>query len=149
MDIINKIEQEQLRDDIPDFNPGDTVKLEIKVKESDKERIQPFEGIVIRRQGSGSRETFTVRKFSHGVGVERTFPLHSPNLANIEVVREGDVSRAKLYYLRERRGKAARVKERKRARLLEMEGVESIEDLDEEALEELEAIDENPEQLED
>ncbi len=130
MDIINKIDQEQLRDDIPDFKPGDTVSLAIKIKEGEKERVQPFEGVVIKRQGSGARETFTVRKYSHGVGVERTFPLHSPSLASIKVLREGDVSRSKLYYLRERRGKAARVQEKRRARLMEMEDVDSIEDLE-------------------
>ncbi len=140
MDIFNKIDKEQLRDDIPDFKPGDTVSLAIKVKEGEKERVQPFEGVVIKRQGSGARETFTVRKYSHGVGVERTFPLHSPNLAAIKVLREGDVSRSKLYYLRERRGKAARVREKRRARLMELEGIDSVEDLEAADLEDLDAV---------
>lgn len=112
-EIIKDIEKNQLRDDIPEFYPGDTLRLLVKVVEGGKERLQPFEGIVIKRQGGGSRETFTVRKVSHGVGVERTFPLHSPKLAEINVVRRGDVRRAKLYYLRERRGKAARIKEKR------------------------------------
>ena len=116
MNIIDEIEREQMRDDIPEFGPGDTVRLQIKVSEGGKERLQPFEGIVIKRQGGWIRETFTVRKISHGVGVEKTFPVHSPNLGSIEVVRRGDVNRAKLYYLRERKGKASRVKERRERR---------------------------------
>ncbi len=112
-EIIKDIEKRQKRDDIPQFYPGDTLRLLVKVIEGGKERLQPFEGVVIKRQGGGSRETFTVRKVSHGVGVERTFPLHSPKLAEINVVRRGDVRRAKLYYLRERRGKAARIKEKR------------------------------------
>lgn len=111
--IIKEIEDKQLRDDIPDFAPGDTLHLMVRVVEGGKERLQPFDGIVIKRQGGGLNETFTVRKISHGVGVERTFPLHSPKLAEIEVVRRGDVKRAKLYYLRDRKGKAARVKEKR------------------------------------
>lgn len=112
MNIIDELEKQQLRDDIPEFGPGDTVRVQVKVVEGGKQRLQMFEGIVIKRQGSGVRETFTVRKLSHGVGVERTFPVHSPNLDKIQVVRRGDVRRAKLYYLRERRGKASRVKEK-------------------------------------
>jgi len=117
MDIINQIEKEQLRKDIPDFVPGDTLNLKVKVVEGGKERLQVYQGIVIKRQGTGARETFTVRKISHGVGVERTFPVHSPNIDEIKVVRKGNVSRAKLYYLRERRGKASRVKERREQRI--------------------------------
>ena len=116
MDIIQTLEKEQLRDDIPDFNPGDTVRVMVRVTEGGKERLQAFEGTVIKRQGSGVRETFTVRKISYGVGVERTFPVHSPRIDRIEVVRHGDVRRAKLYYLRERRGKASRIKEKRAQR---------------------------------
>lgn len=111
---IRMLEAGQLRSDIPDFSPGDTVRVHVKVVEGSRERLQPFEGIVIRRNGGGLRETFTVRKVSQGVGVERTFPLHSPRLAKIEVVRYGVVRRARLYYLRDRVGKAARVRERRR-----------------------------------
>lgn len=111
MNIIDTIEREQMREDIPQFKPGDTVRVHVKVVEGGRERIQVFEGVVIARKGTGIRETFTVRKVSAGIGVERTFPLHSPRLSKIEVVREGKVRRAKLYYLRERVGKAARVKE--------------------------------------
>jgi large subunit ribosomal protein L19 len=114
MNMIDIIEQEQLRQDIPDFGPGDSVKVHAKVVEGGRERIQVFEGIVLSRRGSGTRETFTVRKISAGIGVERTFPLHSPRIAKIEVVRHGKVRRAKLYYLRERVGKRARVKEARR-----------------------------------
>ena len=116
MGIIDEIEKEQMKDDIPDFNAGDTLRLQIKIQEGGKERLQPFEGVVIKRQGGGIRETFTVRKVSHGIGVEKTFPVHSPRLANIEVVRRGDVNKAKLYYLRERTGKASRVKEKRQKR---------------------------------
>lgn len=112
MDIIRAIEAEQLRNDIPQFGPGDTVKVHVKVKEGNRERIQIFEGIVIKRQNGGLRETFTVRKIAYGVGVERTFPVHSPMIDKIEVMRRGKVRRAKLYYLRGRIGKAAtKVKE--------------------------------------
>ena len=111
MNLIEALEKEQLRDDIPQFRPGDTLRLDVKVVEGSKERIQQFEGVCIRRQNSGIRETFTLRRMSYGVGVERTFPLHSPKLAKIQVVRRGKVRRAKLYYLRERTGKAARIKE--------------------------------------
>jgi large subunit ribosomal protein L19 len=113
MDIIKAIEQAQLRQDIPNFKPGDTVKVHVKVIEGNRERIQVFEGIVIKRRGGGLTETFTVRRVSFGVGVERTFPVHSPRLAKIEVMRKGRVRRAKLYYLRDRVGKAARIKDRK------------------------------------
>jgi large subunit ribosomal protein L19 len=105
------VEKPRLRDDLPDFRPGDTVKVHVRVVEAGRERIQVFQGVVIRRRGGGLRETFTARKVSFGVGVERTFPLHSPTIAKIEVANRGDVRRAKLYYLRERRGKAARIKE--------------------------------------
>jgi len=113
MDIIRSIEQEQIRTDRPDFGPGDTVRVHVKVVEADRERIQVFEGVVLRRKGGGLRETFTVRKLSGGVGVERVFPLHSPRVDKIEVVRRGRVRRAKLYYLRDRVGRAARVRERR------------------------------------
>lgn len=108
--IIAAIEKKQIRNDIPDFRPGDTVRVHCSIKDGDKERIQVFEGVVIRRSGSSSRESFTVRKISYGCGVERTFPIHSPKIAKIEVVVLGNVRRAKLYYLRDLRGKAARLK---------------------------------------
>lgn len=113
MDIIKALEQEQMRSDIPAFKPGDTVRVHVKVVEGNRERIQVFEGAVIRRQGSGARETFTVRRISYGVGVERTFPVHSPRIEKIEVARRGIVRRAKLYYLRNLTGKAARIKEKR------------------------------------
>ena len=113
MNIISVLEQEQLRDDIPAFRPGDTVKVHVKVVEGTRERVQIFEGVVIGRQNGGVRETFTVRRVSYGVGVERTFLVHSPRLAKIEVVRHGVVRRAKLHYLRGLTGKAARIRERR------------------------------------
>ncbi len=113
MGLIETVESQYLRDDIPQFRPGDTVKVHAKVVEGGRERIQIFEGVVIRKQGGGLTESFTVRKISSGVGVERTFPIHSPRVAKIEVVRHGKVRRAKLYYLRTRSGKAARIKERR------------------------------------
>ena len=109
--IITEITKEQLRYDLPSFRPGDTVKVHVKVVEGTRERIQLFEGVVIKRRGGGISETFTVRKISYGVGVERTFPVHTPKIAKLEVVRKGKVRRAKLYYLRNLRGKAARIKE--------------------------------------
>ena len=112
MDIIRAIEQQQIRDDIPDFCVGDNVKVHYRITEGNRERIQVFQGDVIRRQGGSVRETFTVRKISFGVGVERTFPVHSPKIDHIEVVRKGDVNRAKLYYLRNKVGKAAKIKEK-------------------------------------
>jgi len=108
------IESEYLRDDIQDFRPGDTVKVHVRVVEGNRERIQVFQGVVIARKGGGTRETFTVRKISFGIGVERTFPLHSPIISRIEVMTQGGVRRAKLYYLRDRVGKAAKVKEKRR-----------------------------------
>ena len=111
MNILDKVDAAQLRDDIPKFRPGDTVNVHVKVIEGDKSRIQVFKGVVIRRQNGGIRETFTVRKISFGIGVERTFPVHSPNIDRIEVVSRGKVRRAKLYYLRNLRGKAAKIKE--------------------------------------
>ncbi|WP_067931440.1 50S ribosomal protein L19 [Alicyclobacillus kakegawensis] len=111
MDLVREITQEQLRSDIPEFRPGDTLRVHVRVREGQRERVQVFEGVVIRRRGGGISETYTVRKISYGVGVERTFPLHSPNIEKIEVVRRGRVRRAKLYYLRGRSGKAARIKE--------------------------------------
>jgi len=110
------VDNDSLRDDIPAFWPGDTVKVHVRVVEGTRERVQVFQGAVIRRQGSGVRETFTVRKVSFGVGVERTFPVHSPIIARIEPVTEGDVRRAKLYYLRDRVGKRAKIKEKRAAR---------------------------------
>ena len=109
--IIDAIDQENVKKEIPSFNVGDTVKVLIKVIEGDRERIQAFEGVVIARKNGGISETFTVRRMSFGVGVEKTFPIHSPKVADIQVVRRGKVRRAKLYYLRERTGKAAKVKE--------------------------------------
>lgn len=113
MNIIDVLEKEQLRHDIPAFGPGDTVKVHVKVKEGTRERVQIFEGVVIRRHGSGLRETFTVRRMSSGVGVERTFPVHSPKLEKIDRTRRGIVRRAKLYYLRELTGKKARIREKR------------------------------------
>jgi len=110
-DIIREIEAEQLKKDVTDFNVGDTVRVYAKVKEGNRERLQVFEGTVIKRQHGGARETFTVRKISSGIGVERTWPLHSPNIDRIEVVRRGKVRRAKLFYLRDRVGKQSKVKE--------------------------------------
>ncbi|MCM1567559.1 MAG: 50S ribosomal protein L19 [Dehalobacter sp. 4CP] len=113
MDYIRMIEEQQLKDNIPSFRPGDTVKVHVRIIEGSRERIQVFEGLVIKRKGDGLRETFTVRRVSNGVGVERTFPLHSPRIDKIEVVRKGIVRRAKLYYLRDRYGKSARIRERR------------------------------------
>ena len=113
MDKLLEAERQALRGDIPPVAPGDTVKVHVKVREGEKERIQVFNGLVIARKGGGVRETFTVRKLSYGVGVERTFPVHSPTIAKIEVVSRGDVRRAKLYYLRDRIGKAAKIKEKR------------------------------------
>lgn len=112
--LIDEITQEQLRSDIPDFRPGDTVRVHAKVVEGDRERIQLFDGVVIQRRGAGISETYTVRKMSSGVGVERTFPVHTPRVAKIEVLRQGKVRRAKLFYLRDLHGKAARIPERRR-----------------------------------
>src|ERR1035438_8296238 len=116
MNPTDLVDRESLRDDVPAFSPGDTLKVHVRVVEGNRERIQVFQGAVIRRQGSGVRETFTVRKVSFGVGVERTFPLHSPLYAKIERITEGDVRRAKLYYLRDRIGKAAKIKEKRDVR---------------------------------
>ena len=112
MDYIRAIEQQQMKQDIPEFGVGDTVKVHYRITEGNRERIQVFQGDVIRRAGSTNRETFTVRKISFSIGVERTFPVHSPKIDHIEVVRRGDVRRAKLYYLREKVGKAAKIKEK-------------------------------------
>ncbi|WOC14509.1 hypothetical protein MP11Mi_36310 [Gordonia sp. MP11Mi] len=113
MNTLDFLDKQSLRDDVPDFAAGDTLDVHVKVIEGSKERVQVFKGVVIRRQGGGVRETFTVRKVSFGVGVERTFPVHSPNIAKIDVVTRGDVRRAKLYYLRDLRGKAAKIKEKR------------------------------------
>jgi large subunit ribosomal protein L19 len=115
MNPTDLVDNSSLRSDVPDFAPGDTLKVHVRVIEGQKERVQVFQGVVIARAGSGIRETFTVRKVSYGVGVERTFPLHTPTIARIEVVTRGDVRRAKLYYLRDRIGKAAKVKEKRDA----------------------------------
>ena len=112
MDIIRAIEQQQIKQDVPEFNVGDNVKVHYRITEGNRERIQVFQGDVIRRQGASNRETFTVRKISFSIGVERTFPVHSPKIERIEVVRQGDVRRAKLCYLRKKVGKAAKIKEK-------------------------------------
>ena len=112
MDIIRAIEQQQIKQDLPEFHVGDNVKVHYRITEGNRERIQVFQGDVIRRQGESVRETFTVRKISFSIGVERTFPVHSPKIERIEVVRQGDVLRAKLYYLRKKVGKAAKIKEK-------------------------------------
>jgi large subunit ribosomal protein L19 len=113
MNVLDDLDAASLRGDIPEFRPGDTVKVHVRVVEGNRSRIQVFQGVVIRRQGGGARETFTVRKVSFGVGVERTFPVHTPVIDKIEIVTRGDVRRAKLYYLRDLRGKAAKIKERR------------------------------------
>ncbi|MFQ1001355.1 50S ribosomal protein L19 [Modestobacter sp. SSW1-42] len=113
MNTLDALDSASLRDDIPDFRPGDTVKVHVRVIEGNRSRVQVFQGVIIRRQGGGIRETFTVRKVSFGVGVERTFPVHTPVVEKIEVLTRGDVRRAKLYYLRELRGKAAKIKEKR------------------------------------
>ena len=113
MNVIDNLEKDGMRTDLPEFSIGDTVKVFVKVVEGNRERLQGFEGVVIARKNGGIRETFTVRRVSFGVGIERTFPLHSPKIDHIDVVRKGDVRRAKLYYLRERSGKSAKIKEKK------------------------------------
>jgi large subunit ribosomal protein L19 len=113
MNTLDALDADSLRDDIPDFRPGDTVKVHVRVVEGNRSRIQVFQGVIIRRQGGGIRETFTVRKVSFGVGVERTFPVHTPVVEKIEILTRGDVRRAKLYYLRDLRGKAAKIKEKR------------------------------------
>jgi large subunit ribosomal protein L19 len=113
MNTLDALDADSLRDDIPEFRPGDSVKVHVRVVEGNRSRIQVFQGVIIRRQGGGIRETFTVRKVSFGVGVERTFPVHTPVVEKIEIVTRGDVRRAKLYYLRELRGKAAKIKEKR------------------------------------
>jgi large subunit ribosomal protein L19 len=115
MNKVDLVEKPRLREDLPDFRPGDTVRVHVRVAEAGRERIQVFQGVVIGRRGGGLRETFTVRKVSFGIGVERTFPMHSPTIARIELASRGRVRRAKLYYLRERRGKRARIRERREA----------------------------------
>ncbi|MGQ9652981.1 MAG: 50S ribosomal protein L19 [Thermodesulfobacteriota bacterium] len=113
MSLMDKVEKEQMRLDMPDFRPGDSVRVHVKIREAGKERVQAFEGVVTRRRGEGLRSTFTVRKVSYGVGVERTFPVHSPMIEFVELVQRGRVRRARLYYLRKLRGKAARIQERR------------------------------------
>jgi large subunit ribosomal protein L19 len=137
MNTTDLVEQSYLRKGLPQFRPGDTVKVHVRVVEGNRERVQVFQGVVIRRSGGGLRETFTVRKISFGVGVERTFPLHSPSIAKLEVAQRGHVRRAKLYYLRDLRGKKARIKERRidEAKLAAMEAMRAEEEAAEEALE--------------
>ncbi len=113
MDAIEILEKEQMRLDMPDFRPGDTIKVHVRIKEGDKERIQVFQGVVIRKKRGNTRATFTVRKVTYGIGVERIFPFHSPSIDKIEIIKRGKVRRAKLYYLRKLRGKAARIKEKR------------------------------------
>ncbi len=113
MDAIETLEREQMRLDMPDFGPGDTIKVYVRIKEGDKERIQVFQGVVIRKKRGNTRATFTVRKVTYGIGVERIFPFHSPSIDKIEIIKRGKVRRAKLYYLRKLRGKAARIKEKR------------------------------------
>jgi large subunit ribosomal protein L19 len=113
IDLSEVVEKPLIRDDLPSFGPGDTIKVNVRVVEGNRERTQTFQGVVIRRRGGGISETFTVRKMSFGVGVERTFPVHSPSIASIELVTRGDVRRSKLYYLRDRVGRAARIKEKR------------------------------------
>jgi len=113
MDLIKAVERQYLKEDLPEFSPGDTVRVHVKVVEGARERTQVFEGVVIRRQGSGLKETFTVRRVTYNIGVERIFPVHSPVIGRIEVIKRGRVRRAKLYYLRKRTGKAARIRERR------------------------------------
>jgi large subunit ribosomal protein L19 len=116
MDILTNLDREQMRTDLPDFRPGDTVKVHVRVREGDKERIQVFQGVCIRKRKGTINSTFTVRKFSYGVGVERIFPLHSPRIDKIELMTRGRVRRSRLYYLRKLRGKAARIREKRTAR---------------------------------
>jgi len=113
VDLIKEVEKRNMKDNVPNFTPGDSVKVHVKVIEGSRERTQAFEGVVIRRQGSGARETFTVRRVSFGIGVERIFPIHSPSIDKIEVIKRGKIKRAKLYFLRKRKGKSARIKERR------------------------------------
>ncbi len=142
MNTTDLIEQPFLRTDLPDFRPGDTVKVHVRVVEGNRERVQVFQGVVIRRSGGGLRETFTVRKISFGVGVERTFPVHSPSIAKLELVQRGRVRRAKLYYLRDLRGKKARIKERRidEVKLAAMEAAAADEASAEEAEDIVEAV---------
>jgi len=143
MQPTDTIDRDSLRSDIPEFRAGDTVKVHVRVVEGNRERVQVFQGAVMRRQGGGIQETFTVRKVSFGVGVERTFPVHSPTIAKIEVTTLGDVRRAKLYYLRERHGKAAKIKERRgvrgaeKAAATEAEAEVDVDDVDVDEVEDL------------
>lgn len=113
MDALEYLEREQMRTDIPEFRPGDTVRVFVRIVEGEKERLQAFEGLVIRKRGKNTNATFTVRKVSYGIGVERTFPIHSPLIEKVEIVKRGDVRRAKLYYIRKVKGKAAKIKEKR------------------------------------
>jgi large subunit ribosomal protein L19 len=138
MNTTDLVEQSYLRKGLPRFRPGDTVKVHVRVVEGNRERVQVFQGVVIRRSGGGLRETFTVRKISFGVGVERTFPLHSPSIAKLEIAQHGHVRRAKLYYLRDLRGKKARIKERRidESKLAAMEAMRAEEEAMDETIEE-------------
>ena len=144
MNKTDVVDKAYLRTDLPEFRPGDTVKVHVRVVEAGRERVQVFQGVVVRRQGGGLQETFTVRKISFGVGVERTFPVHSPSIAKLEVVSRGKVRRAKLYYLRERRGKKARIKER-RLDADERAALAAVQATEEEAEEALEVTEESGE----
>ena len=146
MNTTDLIEKPFLRRDLPDFRPGDTVKVHVRVVEGNRERVQVFQGVVIRRQNGGIRETFTVRKISFGVGVERTFPVHSPSIAKLEIVQRGRVRRAKLYYLRDLRGKKARIKERRiddeKLAAMESAAAEALAEDEDEAVEVDDSVDE-------
>ena len=143
MNTTDLVEQSYLRKGIPSFRPGDTVKVHVRVVEGNRERVQVFQGVVIRRSGGGLRETFTVRKISFGVGVERTFPVHSPSIAKLEVLQRGQVRRAKLYYLRELRGKKARIKERRvdEAKIAALDAMGLEDDEDEVEADSIEVLD--------
>ena len=144
MNVLDAVDAASLRSDVPSFRPGDELKIHVRVIEGNKSRIQIFQGLVIRRQGSGVRETFTIRKIAYGVGVERTFPVHTPVIEQYEVVRRGDVRRAKLYYLRDLRGKAAKIKEKRDGIEGYGDGITSTPDLAPEIVEEVAAVVETP-----
>jgi len=144
MNTTDLIEQPFLRNDIPSFRPGDSVKVHVRVVEGNRERVQVFQGVVIRRSGGGIRETFTVRKISFGVGVERTFPLHSPSIARLEIVQRGRVRRAKLYYLRDLRGKKARIRERR----IDDAKLAAMEEADAARAAQAETVEEEPDEVE-
>lgn len=144
MNVLDALDAASLRKDIPQFRAGDELKIHVRVIEGNKSRLQVFQGIVIRRQGDGLRETFTIRKISYGVGVERTFPVHTPVIEKIELLKKGDVRRAKLYYLRDLRGKAAKIKEKRDGVEGYGDGITSTPDLTPEVIEEVAAVVETP-----